>query len=512
MIVLHVQQENSLFSKPSRISQFPKLFENKMAQRLLYYGHMNMTTQHTSPAGSLTAGSYSGKKESTAAKTDFDALIDMAASAPEAKSAQHSSAPDSPDIKNKEVVTKTSNDTANDAAETANTQPAQQSSQNNDTTAAAPAESQTAQQSPLKDDNAVSDPSEPNTDATQSLPDVVAVMLQVLGQQTSQSSTEVAPSFGEEHSDTVQQVQNSTQPAAAQQNPENNKTLVPGSQNVGALQDDTKNAPSATEVATAWPEEKVQGVAQQKSSPESAPKQTSDKKEDALTASAPEQQIPDNNTMPVSKKPALAEKNMNVTAASVSGESSLSSESKGSQDAAQIPANTAEPQTKSDISHLANQETAALQQSSQNTKSTSGEAVQFENTLSAVRTQTNFDLTENKATIISTGNRLAVSLEPEGLGKLNINLSLDRGMVNAQIQAADPAAKNLLENNMQQIMDTLMREGLNVGGFSVSLKHGETGDMNGQGTNDFGKSSQEESTNIPSRYQNDPVGRISMFV
>jgi len=485
---------------------------------------MNMTTQHTSQTGSLTAGahstgSYSGRKE-TAAKTDFDTLIDMASPAPKATKSVPSSAPDD---KNNEVVSKSSNDVANDAAETTNAQPAQQPAQNNDAATAASAESQTAQQSTVHDDQTVSDPSGLNTESTQSSPDIVAVMLQALGQLTGQNSTEVTPSAvtpsaGEEHSDAVQQVQNSTQSAAVKQSPENN-TAVPGAQNAGDVQRDTKNVSSGTEVSAAWPQEKNQDVAQQKSSPESD-KQISDKKEGVFAASTStsasasesEQQIADNNTTPLSKKPVLAEKSMNVTAFSVSGEASLPNETKSNQDSAQLPSNTVEQQTKADISHLANQETAALQQSAQNTKNTSGEAAHFESTLSAIRTQNNFDPAENKATIISTGNRLAVSLEPEGLGKLNINLSLDRGMVNAQIQAADPAAKNLLENNMQQIMDTLMKEGLNVGGFSVSLKHGETGDMNGQGSNDFAKPSREESANIPSTYQNDPVGRISMFV
>ncbi len=65
-------------------------------------------------------------------------------------------------------------------------------------------------------------------------------------------------------------------------------------------------------------------------------------------------------------------------------------------------------------------------------------------------------------------------------GKPIFNLSLDQGVVNAQIQVSDPAARNLLENNMQQIINTLMHEGVAVGGFSVSLKQGETGETNDQ--------------------------------
>ncbi len=494
--------------------------EEKMAYRLLYCQHMNMTAQYTSQTGSLaatsqTAGSYTGKKESAAAKTDFDMLIDMAASAPKEKSAAPSS---SPDCKDKEVTRKAGNNT-NETTETASAQTAQkpaQNTQDSSTAPAASADAQSAQQPAVNDEQTSIDAGEQSIETIQSLsPDTAAVILQALVQQAGQSSTEPALSAGEEQTDPLLQIRNIPQPAPAEEGLENN-TAAPDAQNTGDVQRDAKNAspagdvqldtteaPSATEISAAW----TQGKSQ-----DAAGKQTPVKKEGAPAPSAPEQQIPDNHTSPVSQKSASVEKSINFTESSVSGESTLQNGTKVNQDTAQLQTSTVEPQTKADISHQINQETAAMQQPAQNTKNTTSSAANLESTLSAVRTQNIFDPAENKATIISTGNRLAVSLEPEGLGKLNINLSLDRGMVNAQIQAADPAAKNLLESNMQQIMDTLMREGLNVGGFSVSLKHGETGDMNGQGANDSGKPSAEENTNMPNTYQNEPVGRISMFV
>jgi flagellar hook-length control protein FliK len=74
------------------------------------------------------------------------------------------------------------------------------------------------------------------------------------------------------------------------------------------------------------------------------------------------------------------------------------------------------------------------------------------------------------------GNRLAVQLDHDGLGKLDINLSLDKGAVNAQINVADDAAKKLIENNMQQIVNSLLGEGVSISGFSVSLKQQGTWD------------------------------------
>jgi len=91
------------------------------------------------------------------------------------------------------------------------------------------------------------------------------------------------------------------------------------------------------------------------------------------------------------------------------------------------------------------------------------------------------DAFENTVTIIRDGNRLAVKLEPDGLGKLDINLSLDQGKVHAQINVQDSATKTLIENNMQQIVDALLKDGMSVGGFSVSLQQGKGWDLaNGQ--------------------------------
>ncbi len=83
---------------------------------------------------------------------------------------------------------------------------------------------------------------------------------------------------------------------------------------------------------------------------------------------------------------------------------------------------------------------------------------------------------DNTVSIVKDGSRLAVKLEPEGLGRLDINISLDKGMVNTQIQVSDAATKTLIENNMQQLVHSLVNEGLAVGGFSVAMEGDRTWD------------------------------------
>ena len=86
------------------------------------------------------------------------------------------------------------------------------------------------------------------------------------------------------------------------------------------------------------------------------------------------------------------------------------------------------------------------------------------------------DAFDHAVSIVKDGNRLAVQLDHNGLGKLDINLSLDKGAVSAQINVADDATKKMIENNMQQIVNSLLGDGVSVGGFSVSLRQQGTGD------------------------------------
>ena len=90
------------------------------------------------------------------------------------------------------------------------------------------------------------------------------------------------------------------------------------------------------------------------------------------------------------------------------------------------------------------------------------------------------ELFDHTLSIVKDGSRLVVRLEPDGLGKLDINLSLEKGIVNAQIQVSDDTVRNLIENNVQQMVSALLKEGLSVGGFSVSLNQNGTWDRTTQ--------------------------------
>ncbi len=80
----------------------------------------------------------------------------------------------------------------------------------------------------------------------------------------------------------------------------------------------------------------------------------------------------------------------------------------------------------------------------------------------------------------SDGTSIEMTLQPEGLGKLEIEIVIDNGTVNAKIEASQLAGKELVERNISEVIDALSREGISIGGFSVSLKGGKGDDRNEQ--------------------------------
>lgn len=79
------------------------------------------------------------------------------------------------------------------------------------------------------------------------------------------------------------------------------------------------------------------------------------------------------------------------------------------------------------------------------------------------------DSFDGHLTLAGNGKQVALTMEPDGLGKVQVNLSLDQGVVNARVLAVDPATRNLLEDHAQDILRALLHEGIAVGGFTVAL-------------------------------------------
>ncbi len=72
-------------------------------------------------------------------------------------------------------------------------------------------------------------------------------------------------------------------------------------------------------------------------------------------------------------------------------------------------------------------------------------------------------------------NSIEVRIEPEGLGKMDIKLYMDKGHLNAHINASESVGKEVIEGHLGDIASKLAGEGINVGSFSVSLRNRNNG-------------------------------------
>lgn len=97
-------------------------------------------------------------------------------------------------------------------------------------------------------------------------------------------------------------------------------------------------------------------------------------------------------------------------------------------------------------------------------------SVQSLSSLHSVKTPGVQELLDNVVYAIKGNNRMGVSVEHEKFGKLNISLTLEKGLVNVHINTSDRAVREIIENNIQHIIDTLNKDGVSVGEFSVALR------------------------------------------
>jgi flagellar hook-length control protein FliK len=81
--------------------------------------------------------------------------------------------------------------------------------------------------------------------------------------------------------------------------------------------------------------------------------------------------------------------------------------------------------------------------------------------------------------VVKGSTKLGVKVDSESLGKLNIHVSIEKGLVNVHINSSDKVVREFIENNMQQIVDSLSKNGVSVGGFSVGLRNNKNSEGNG---------------------------------
>ncbi len=105
-----------------------------------------------------------------------------------------------------------------------------------------------------------------------------------------------------------------------------------------------------------------------------------------------------------------------------------------------------------------------------------------------------------KAQIIMTPDKseMVMDLKPDSLGKISLKLVTENGIVMAKFVAENQQVKEVLETNMQLLKDSLQKQGLDVQGFSVSVR---------QDSNRSGWNNQQEGR--PGGFAKEPVTGVS---
>ena len=78
-----------------------------------------------------------------------------------------------------------------------------------------------------------------------------------------------------------------------------------------------------------------------------------------------------------------------------------------------------------------------------------------------------------------------IKLEPEFLGKLDLEIVIDRGIMVAEFTVENQQVKALIEQNLTELRHNLEKNGVFVEGFNVSVNHHDKGDPHQRLINDF---------------------------
>lgn len=75
-----------------------------------------------------------------------------------------------------------------------------------------------------------------------------------------------------------------------------------------------------------------------------------------------------------------------------------------------------------------------------------------------------------KVTLTPDKSEMLVELKPDSLGKISVKVVTENGIVMAKFVAESQQVKQVLEANLQQLKDSMEKQGMSVQGFSVSVR------------------------------------------
>ncbi|WP_313016848.1 flagellar hook-length control protein FliK [Acetoanaerobium noterae] len=87
---------------------------------------------------------------------------------------------------------------------------------------------------------------------------------------------------------------------------------------------------------------------------------------------------------------------------------------------------------------------------------------QFMQMISKIADEIRLNVDKNK-------NEMTIKLQPETLGKLTVKISSENGVMNASFFAENDKAKNMIENNMIELKNSLEKQGIQVQNLTVTV-------------------------------------------
>ncbi|MBD3382204.1 MAG: hypothetical protein GF404_08405 [candidate division Zixibacteria bacterium] len=88
---------------------------------------------------------------------------------------------------------------------------------------------------------------------------------------------------------------------------------------------------------------------------------------------------------------------------------------------------------------------------------------------------------------LAEGGTFRIKMEPESLGKIDVQLRVVGDQMNARLEVSSHLARHMVESNLPQLRETLATQGIKVDSFSVDVSGGNQGqDNSGQAANQNG--------------------------
>lgn len=88
---------------------------------------------------------------------------------------------------------------------------------------------------------------------------------------------------------------------------------------------------------------------------------------------------------------------------------------------------------------------------------------------------------------LAEGGSFRIRMEPESLGKIDVQLRVVGDQMNARLEVSSHLARHMVESNLPQLRETLASQGIKVDSFSVDVSGGNQGqDNSGQTANQNG--------------------------